>query len=299
MRVALHRLVVALLVGGTIPSAAIGQERSWDAPRILLVTAHPDDDAAFTGLVYLVTHQLGGVVDLALVTDGSGGFRYATLAEQIYGLELTDEPVARLYLPTIRKRELMAGGAIAGIRSYFFFDQLDDAFTLDPVPALTTVWDASFVRQRLVKLLRSGSYDLVVGDLPFAQMHGHHKAATILALEAVASIEAEARPVVLGGFGCVIDGQQIMFSGLDGYPVTNVASGRPLVEFDRNQKFGFNDRLDFQIIGNWVIAEHKSQGAMQLNMNRFDSECYWYFDVNRDDDREAVTGLFERLTVDR
>ena len=114
MRVALHRLVVALLVGGTIPSAAIGQERSWDAPRILLVTAHPDDDAAFTGLVYQVTHQLGGVVDLALVTDGSGGFRYATLAEQIYGLELTDERVARLYLPTIRKRELMAGWGDCG-----------------------------------------------------------------------------------------------------------------------------------------------------------------------------------------
>ena len=78
MQVALFALVTMLLGGLVAP--AVGQERSWNAPRILLVTAHPDDDAAFTGLVYQVTHQLGGVVDLAMVTDGSGGVRYATLA---------------------------------------------------------------------------------------------------------------------------------------------------------------------------------------------------------------------------
>ena len=297
MRVALFALVTMLL--GGLVAQAVGQERSWNAPRILLVTAHPDDDAAFTGLVYQVTHQLGGVVDLAMVTDGSGGFRYATLAEEIYGLELTDERVARQHLPTIRKQELMAGGAIAGIQSYFFFDQLDDAYTLNPMPALTIVWDATAVRRRLVQLIQDRRYDLVVGHVPSAEVHGHHKAATILALQAVTSLPAEERPVVLGGFGCVIDGQAIAFSGLDGYPITNVASGRALAEFDRNQTFGFNDRLNFQIIGNWVIAEHKSQGVMQLNMNRFDRECYWYFDVNREEAKGTVTELFERLKVER
>ncbi|SVC93598.1 uncharacterized protein METZ01_LOCUS346452, partial [marine metagenome] len=74
---------------------AMGQERFADPVQVLIVTAHPDDDAAFSGVVYQVTHQLGGVVDLALVTDGSGGFRYSTLAEEIYGLDLTSETVAR------------------------------------------------------------------------------------------------------------------------------------------------------------------------------------------------------------
>ena len=280
-------------------SAGSGQSTSTDPVSVLLVTAHPDDDAAFTGVVYQITHQLDGVVDLVRVTDGSGGFRYATLAEQIYGLELTKEEVARQYLPTIRKRELMAGGAIAGIRSYFFLDQLDDAFTRDPKPALTTVWDSASVRRRLVGLMQSGEYDLVFGLLPFAENHGHHKAATILALEAAESLAPEERPAVLGGFPCAMNGRPIEFAGLDGYPITNVASGAPIAQFDRTQKFGFNDRLDFQIVGNWVIAEHKSQGAMQLNMSQFERECYWFFDVNEEARRRSVIELFERLRIER
>ena len=50
-----------------------------------------------------------GSVDLALITNGEGGYKYSTLAEDIYGLELTDEEVGRKYLPDIRKKELEAG----------------------------------------------------------------------------------------------------------------------------------------------------------------------------------------------
>ena len=92
---------------GFVP--VVGHGAPSEQLRVLLVTAHPDDDASFAGVVYQITQQLGGIVDLALVTDGSGGFRYSTLAEKVYGVELTDEAVARQYLPTIRKRELMAG----------------------------------------------------------------------------------------------------------------------------------------------------------------------------------------------
>jgi hypothetical protein len=184
-----------------------------------------------------------------------------------------------------------------GIRNYFFLDQLDDAFSTDPQPALTTIWDADFVRERLGELIRKGSYDLVFVALPFIQMHGHHKAATILALESVESLPPSRRPVVLGGFLCAVGDQSIQFEGLDGYGITAVGSGQPLVEFDRTQKFGFNNRLDFRIIANWVIAEHKSQGAMQLNMNRGDAECYWFFDINDGARETAVRDLFDRLTV--
>ena len=105
------------------------------------------------------------------------------------------------------------------------------------------------------------------------------------------------KKIVLGGFLCAVGNQPIQFEGLDGYAITAVGSGQPLVEFDRTQKFGFNNRLDFRIIANWVIAEHKSQGAMQLNMNRGDAECYWFFDINDVTQETAVRDFFDRLTV--
>lgn len=291
------RRALTILYGLFILAAGPATAQTQPPPvRALIVTAHPDDDAAFAGTVYQITHQLGGIVDLALVTDGSGGFRYSTLAEPIYGLDLTDEQVARQYLPAIRQRELMAGGAIVGVRKYFFLDQLDHEYTQNADTVLAHVWDSAFVRGRLADLMREERYDLVFGLLPFPQNHGHHKAATILALHAAQSLPADRRPVVLGGFPCAFGGQTLVFDSLPGYPETKVTGG-PLARFDLTQKFGFNDRLDFRIVVNWVIAEHKSQGTMQLLMNQGTEECYWYFDVNGRGGRAPVVELFESLRV--
>src|SRR5690554_5063429 len=100
-------------------------------PKILLVTAHPDDDALFSATVFKTTKLLGGTVDLALMTNGEGGYTYSTLGNYVYGLELDQEEVGRKYLPGIRKKELMAGGDVVGIRNYFFFDQKDFYYTHD------------------------------------------------------------------------------------------------------------------------------------------------------------------------
>lgn len=291
-------LCLAALGSPFVALLAQSNERPGDDQpvRVLLVTAHPDDDAAFAATVYRITHHLGGIVDLALVTDGSGGFRYATLAEPIYNIELTNEAVAREYLPAIRKRELMAGGAIVGIRNYFFLDQLDGGYTLDADTVLGAVWDTASVRERLSQIMTRGSYDVVVGLLPFEQTHGHHKSATIMALRAAQSLAPARRPIVLGGFVCPLDrAEEMRFEGLAGYPLTLVASGRPLARFDRTRKFGYNDRLDYRIVVNWVIAEHKSQGTMQLLMNRGEVECFWYFDANGEAGKEWVVELFDRL----
>lgn len=287
----------ALLLGVplSIPHSLSAQEPR--RPAVLLVTAHPDDDAAFAGAVYQITHQLRGAVDVALVTDGSGGFRFATLAEPIYGLKLTDESVARQYLPAIRKRELMAGGAIVGIRNYFFLDQLDHQFTTSADTVLRAVWDSAFVRQRLAGIMERGAYDVVMGLLPYQTTHGHHQAATLLALRAARSLPEGRRPLVLAGFPCNLDGTDRRFEGLPGYADTRVSGGEALVRFDRTQKVGLDGRLDFRIIGNWVIAEHKSQGTMQLLMNLGEVECYWYFDANGPEGREGVVRLFEALKV--
>lgn len=298
-----HWIALLSLLIAPRPSPAWAQESAAAPPpvRVLLVTAHPDDDAAFAATAYRITHHLGGVVDLALITDGGGGFRYSTLAEPIYHLRLTDERVARQYLPAIRKRELMAGGAIVGIRKYFFLDQPDRGFTLSADSVLRAVWDTTYIRNRLTAILSEGSYDLVLGILPFEKTHGHHKSATIMALNAALSLSPADRPVVLGGFMCPLDRDQeeMRFEGLEGYPLTRATGGAPFVRFDRTQKFGLNDRLDYRIIVNWVIAEHKSQGTMQLLMNRGDTECFWYFDANGPERRERVAELFEQLGPDQ
>jgi LmbE family N-acetylglucosaminyl deacetylase len=278
--------------------AVYQQTGQQDDIRVLLVNAHPDDDAAVAGAMYQVTHQLGGVVDLAVVTDGSGGFRYSTLAEPIYGLDLTDETVARAHLPAIRKQEVMAGGAIVGIRDYFFLDEYDHEFTLNTDTVLGAVWDSTFVRRRLTQILERGTYDFVIGLLPFEQSHGHHKAATILAIDAALSLAPETRPIVLGGFPCQLPGAPPMaFEGLPEFPQTGVTGGSPLTSFDLLQKFGFNDRLDFRIVSNWVIAEHKSQGTMSMLMNTGERECYWYFDANGPAGRQRTVELFEALAL--
>jgi N-acetylglucosamine malate deacetylase 2 len=46
---------------------------------------------------------------------------------------------------------------------------------------------------------------------------------------------------------------------------------------------------------NWLIAEHKSQGAMQLGMNEGDKEVFWFFAVNNPARADAVGALFKKL----
>ena len=48
-------------------------------PKILVVTAHPDDDAVFAAANYKIVHDLKGIVDIALITNGEGGYKYSTL----------------------------------------------------------------------------------------------------------------------------------------------------------------------------------------------------------------------------
>ena len=53
--------------------------------------------------------------------------------------------------------------------------------------------------------------------------------------------------------------------------------------------------LDYTIIVNWVIAEHKTQGTMQLGVNRGDVEEFWWFDMNDTARFDETTRLFRRL----
>lgn len=265
-------------------------------PRVLIVTAHPDDEALFGGFVYKITHDLDARVDLAVMTDGSGGYHYAGLAEELYGKKLTDERVAREYLPAIRKKELMAGGRIIGIRKYFFFEQYDHKYTLNADSVLRYVWDADAVITRLTRLLNRERYDFVLTHLPVEGTHGHHKSASILALRAWERLPEANRPVMLGAtITSNPDTARTSFTMLPGYPETAIRKDVSSFSFDRNQTFGYRNRMNYKIPVNWLIAEHKSQGTMQLLMNRGDVEHFWLYERNPPDAEARTRSLFERV----
>lgn len=265
--------------------------------KVLIVTAHPDDDALFSGAVYQITHALKGKVDLCLVTDGEGGYKYSTLAEEIYGLELTDEEVGRKYLPDIRKKELKEGCAIVGIKDFFFLDQKDHRYTTNVHEIMdSTVWDIPFVKSRMKEIIEAGKYNYIFCLIPVPTTHAHHASASILALTVVNEMPLDTRPVVLGGtITSIGDTAKFTFTGLPDYPVTKISPDPLTFTFDRTMPFSYMDRLNYKIIANWVIAEHKSQGTMQLLMNRGDYEQYIWFDLNDKNKIEQTKKLFEKL----
>jgi LmbE family N-acetylglucosaminyl deacetylase len=291
----MKNLLLIILVFGAIETSAQDSTLNYQ-PKILLVTAHPDDDALFSATVWKTTKLLGGTVDLALMTNGEGGYKYSTLGNYIYGKDLDQEKVGRDYLPGIRKKELMAGGDVVGIRNYFFFDQQDFYYTQDIEETLEK-WDTESVETRLADIMKEEGYDFVFMMLPFDGNHGHHKAATLLGLRAIRSLPEAERPIALPSFvKRNPEDEGMNFKMMEGYPITKLKP-EILFEFDRNQKFGFDDRLDYNIIANWVIAEHKSQGTMQLLMRNGVIEQYWFAELNSDDDLDKTRKFFEVINT--
>lgn len=269
-----------------------------DSLRVLIVTAHPDDESGMAATIYKITHELGGAADLAVVTNGEAGYKYSTLAEPIYGIKLTDEAEGRKHLPMIRKKELIAAGDIIGIGNIFFLDQQDNHYTLDVDTVFKQVWDTSWVKQRLKKIMGSGNYDYVFCLLPQPETHGHHKGATIMALQTVSALPSEKRPIILGvSVSSKTDTTTVQFSSLEKFPFTSVGAGKAEFTLDRTKSFGYKNALNYKIIVNWEIAEHKSQGSMQTYLGRGDYENFWYFDLNLPEKKSAVKMLFDQLNA--
>jgi len=272
-----NSVVMMLAVGMALaqaPASATGSRQTMAvqplAPKVLIVVAHPDDEACFAATVYEITHNLGGVVDQLVITNGEGGYRYSLLAEPVYGVALTDEEVGRATLPEIRKRELLEAGKILGIANHFFLDERDVRNTQDIDEVLNQHWRPGVVLPEVERRIASGHYDFVFTLFPSPETHGGHKAATITALNAVEQM-AEPRPVVLGCQDAQSGAPEPGWVGFASAQHPFQVEPQVLVT-DRAVKFGFKDALDYQIIVNWVIAAHKSQGAFQMDMNRADRE---------------------------
>jgi LmbE family N-acetylglucosaminyl deacetylase len=267
-------------------------------PRILAVIAHPDDETTFAGTLYKCASFLGATCDIVVITNGEGGYKYSTLAEPLYRLELTQEAVGRANLPGIRQHEMKEACALIGVHDIKFLRQPDHRFTLDEGEILdkgAQVWNLELVLTHLRQRIHEQGYDFVLTLLPTPGTHGHHKAATLLALEAIASLPRPDRPVPLGVGVYDHDDPPEAFRMLDGWPLSTLDPDGEAFVFDRTQSFGYADRLDYRIVVNWVIAAHKSQGTMQLAAGKGEEERFFLYGLASADATERTRALFSRL----
>jgi N-acetylglucosamine malate deacetylase 2 len=281
-----------LLSLGMARAAAPAIVAERPGPKVLLVVAHPDDEYFFAATVYRIAKELHGTVDQVVITNGEAGFRYSTLAESYYNAKLTDESAARARLPEIRRRETLAAGRVLGIRRHHFLNQRDARFTLDPEEAFR-LWDTDAVTRWIAGLMDRERYEFVFGVLPTADTHGHHQSATLIALDAARRLAEIDRPVMLGADPAVAAQPLRDYKGLASRADTAPCSDAPVFRFSRAARFGFNNSLTYQIVVNWMIAEHKSQGLFQMQCNQLDEERFWLLGGN--DHVEKTRGFFSAI----
>src|SRR6202167_462210 len=289
-------LMVALFTSATLAqNGASPREVARKPVRVLLVAAHPDDEYEVAGTVYRISKELSGTVDQVIITDGEAGYRYSSLATPYYGVDLTNEAIGRARLPGIRKEEARRAGRILGIQRQWFLNEKDDRFTLDAAESLHDSWHEERILHVLQQRLIKGHYDFVFVLLPSEQTHGEHKAASILALEAVEQLPAGQRPIILGAQAG--EGDPAPYKSLSGYPLTATDSLNPQFQFDRDTRFGYQKSLSYQIVVDWMIAEHKSQGLFQTRCQQDRFENFWLFTLNRNSATGEAESLFAAVTA--
>ncbi|WCT10668.1 PIG-L family deacetylase [Mucilaginibacter jinjuensis] len=286
--------IVALMLIANLHKAEA--QNSSTGPHVLVVMAHPDDESTFSASLYKITKEQHGTVDLFIITNGEAGYKYCTLAENYYHLELTDEKVGRSNLPRIRKQEIKNAGHILGINKYYFLDQKDSHYGLDEKDPLDTSWNVNLIKRRLRNVLAEGHYDFIFSMLPETATHGQHKAATLLALDVVSNLPADSRPIVLGARIRNKTDTAFRYTQYAGYQVSKSLTDTATFNVDRTASFSFKHRVNYKVVVNWEIAEHKSQGVMQMAMNDGDLEEFWYFSLNGQDGLSKTKALFNELS---
>jgi hypothetical protein len=129
---------------------------------------------------------------------------------------------------------------------------------LDAAEALAA-WDCEFVTNFVAELIRNVDYSDVFVLLPTKATHGHHKAAAILTVRALALLEPEKRPALIGadpGMRGSADGGAFLF--------------------DRDARVSApGAQISYRVVVDWAVAEHKTQGLFQAEGCRHDIERFW------------------------
>lgn len=257
--------------------------------KALIVVAHPDDEYYFAATVYRMAVQLNGRVDELIITDGGGGFHYSTLAEPYYKKQLTNETIGRRELPEIRKQEALNAGRILGIRRHFFLGQSDARFTTHEDDGLHG-WNSTLVVHKIAALVREERYQYILSVLPRSTTHGEHQAATALAAIAIQRLPENIRPVLLG-----FDTDPTDFQPTQKTQEGQVWAFTHAYVFDRTAKFGLHGALNYQIVVDWMIAEHKSQGLLQTMCGKDRREYAWIDLATAPHSQAVADSLFRTL----
>jgi N-acetylglucosamine malate deacetylase 2 len=290
--IALLILTATLHTVAPVQTTARPKDARGDTIRALLIAAHPDDEYEMAGTIYKIAKEMSGTVDQVIITDGEAGYRYSSLGARYYGVDLTNEATGRAKLPHIREEEARRAGRILGIQHQWFLNERDDHFTLNVDEALKS-WRTQRVLRELGERLQQGHYDVVFVLLPTEDTHGQHKAASILALEAVENLPASQRPAVVGAEAGPSETES--YRTLSGYPITATTTSESQFHFDRDVHFGFNNSLSYEIVVDWVIAEHKSQGLFQTKCGQDRFENFWVFAVGGGSAAAQTPAFFKKI----
>jgi hypothetical protein len=141
-----------------------------------------------------------------------------------------------------------------------------------------------------MSLVRTEHYKYIFSVLPRSTTHGHHQAATGLAAIAIHSLPEDVRPVLLG-----FDTDPAEFVAPSHTSKIQQWELKYAYAFDRTAKFGFHNALSYQIVVNWMIAEHKSQGLLQTKDNKDPKEYIWVDLASSPDAKSAASSLFHFL----
>ena len=181
------------------------------------------------------------------------------------------------------------------ILRHHFLDQRDSGFASDAAAAPSGNWDRPAVLAFLTGLLQRERYDAIFTLLPTADTHGHHRAATLLALEAAATLPEDRRPLLLAADPRAASSPAERYEPVPGQPLFRTVDEMPSFVFNRNASFGYRDALNYQIVVNWFIAEHKSQGLFQTDSGKHQLEQFWLFEASGRDAEVRVRELAAQL----
>jgi N-acetylglucosamine malate deacetylase 2 len=276
------------------PNERVARAQDTHSIHILLVVAHPDDEYEMAATVYRITTELHGVADEIIVTDGEAGYHYSSLAERYYGVALTDGVADKARLAHIRVEESRRAAKVLGVRRQWFLGEKNVPFTQSANSTLHSNWRTTQVLQTISDRIKEEQYDFVFVLLPDLKAHGEHKAASILTLKAVKSLSGEKTPIVLGA--AAGNNPAPRYDAVSGESLTQTLTSEPQFHFDRDTHFGYQKSLSYQIVVDWVIAEHKSQGLFQTKCLQDRYENFWIFSTEVPQAVEKAAVLFNAVS---
>ena len=218
--------LLACALAGLLANFAVAQSTSAGPKQgaallktdLMGVFAHPDDETGMAAtLAYYALGQTSVVVNV-YCTRGEGG---GNMVGTQWGASLG----------VLRETELRECLATLGVRSGYFLDRLDWAYT-ESVAATLRKWDKEETLERLVRLVRALRPEVIVtmNPAPTPGQHGHHQAAGVLATEAFAAAADPNRfPLQLTKEGLTIwQPRRLFFGGGSGEVVATITLTEPL-----------------------------------------------------------------------